>query len=70
MEKERKFGCTITKTHEAEIRANKSYYSQQLNIYSHIWGKHPWQRTGSYCGNSTVLYAGLEAVHKSATLPL
>ena len=28
------------KTHEAEyIRANKDYYSQQLNVYSHIWEK-------------------------------
>jgi hypothetical protein len=49
------------KTHEAEyIRANKNYYAQQLNVYSHIWEQVRGNQLDHTAVISTVLPAGLK----------
>lgn len=55
------------KTHEAEyIRANKEYYSQQLNVYSYIWEKIRNNQLDHTAVISTVLPEGLkDAIQKN-----
>ena len=58
------------KTHEADyVRANKDYYSQQLNVYSHIWEEVRGNQLDHTAIISTVLPPGLREAIQHADVP-